>query len=221
MTTLNTPPPDRRPAMTLLSGSLDVFSHCCRIVLFEKDIECAIEYVSAAEAPSRIGEHNPYGETPTLVDRDITLYNMWVILEYLDERFPHPPLMPVDPVTRAKTRLIVSRFTRDWIQPLYDLNASGQTELPTDLKKSLYDGMVALSPIVSGKSFFLGPEYSLVDVFMAPLLWRLPSLGIDLPRQALSLVQYGEMLFDRPSFTTSLSEPEQELRGAVMHHRLF
>lgn len=221
VTVLNAPFPDRRPAMTLLSGVLDVFSHCCRIVLFEKDIECAIEYVSGADAPSRIGEHNPYGETPTLIDRDITLYNMWVILEYLDERFPHPPLMPVDPVTRAKARLTVSRFTRDWIQPLYDLGTPESRDLPADLKKSLYDGMVALSPIVSERSFFPGPEYSLVDVFMAPLLWRLPSLGIDLPRQATSLMKYGEMLFGRPSFVSSLSDAERELRGAVKHQKLF
>ena len=117
----NMPLSERRPAMTLLSGPLDIFSHCCRIVLLEKDVDCAVEFVSSTDDPAKIGEHNPYSETPTLVDRDVSLYNMWVIIEYLDERFPHPPLMPVDPITRAKTRLIVSRLTRDWLQPIYEL----------------------------------------------------------------------------------------------------
>ena len=203
---------DRRPVMTLLSGTLDVFSHCCRIVLLEKDVDCAIKYVSAGDDPSQLGEHNPYGETPTLVDRDVSLYNMWVIIEYLDERFPHPPLMPVDPITRAKTRLIVSRLTRDWLQPIYDL---GETDTPSpssELKKSLHDGLVSLSPIVANQQYFLGSEYSLVDAYLAPLLWRLPMLGIDLPKQADPLNQYGENLFSRAVFHQSLSEQEAEIR---------
>ncbi len=203
---------DRRPAMTLLSGPVDVFSHCCRIVLLEKGIDCAIEYVSNKADPATVGEHNPYGETPTLVDRDVSLYNMGVIIEYLDERFPHPPLMPVDPITRAKTRLIVSRLTRDWLLPIYELGETLTPDLPAELKKSLHDGLVALSPIVADQPFFLGAEYSLVDAYLAPLIWRLRYLGIELPEQAAPLLAYGELLFRRPSFHASLSEMEIDLR---------
>jgi len=203
---------DKRSAMTLLSGPLDVFSHCCRIVLLEKGIEFGVEYISVNDDPSKIGEFNPYGETPTLIDRDVALYDMWVIIEYLDERFPHPPLMPVDPITRAKTRLIVSRLTRDWLQPVCDL---GETCLPKPsaaLRKSLHDGLLALSPIFSDQPYFLGTDYTLVDAYFAPLLWRLPVLGIELPRQAQPLIEYGENLFKRSAFHNSLSEQEIELR---------
>ena len=173
----NMPLSERRPAMTLLSGPLDIFSHCCRIVLLEKDVDCAVEFISSTDDPAKIGEHNPYSETPTLVDRDVSLYNMWVIIEYLDERFPHPPLMPVDPITRAKTRLIVSRLTRDWLQPIYELGDTLTPKISAVLRKSLHDGLVSLSPIVSDQPYFLGGDYTLVDAYMAPLLWRLPVAG--------------------------------------------
>lgn len=208
----NLPHSDRRPAMTLLSGPLDIFSHCCRIVLFEKDIDCAIQYVNAADDPSVVGEHNPYAETPTLVDRDVALYNMWVIIEYLDERFPHPPLMPVDPITRAKTRLIVSRLTRDWLQPISELGETAAPKTPAALRKSLRDGLIALSPIFADQPYFLGLDYTLVDAYFSALIWRLPMLGIELPKQAEPLVKYGENLFERPAFTDSLSELEVSLR---------
>ena len=194
--------------MTLLSGELDIFSHCCRIVLLEKDIDCGVEYISANGDPARIGEHNPYGETPTLVDRDVALYNMGVIIEYLDERFPHPPLMPVDPITRAKTRLIVSRLTRDWLQPISNLGETGAPKVPASLKKSLHDGLVALSPIFADQPFFLGSDYTLVDAYFAPLLWRLPILNVELPKQASALLDYADNLFKRPAFHDSLSEQE-------------
>jgi RNA polymerase-associated protein len=206
------PLPDKRSAMTLLSGPLDVFSHCCRIVLMEKGIEFGVEYISTHDDPSKIGEFNPYGETPTLIDRDVALYDMWVIIEYLDERFPHPPLMPVDPITRAKTRLIVSRLTRDWLQPVCDLGETCAPQPSAALRKSLHDGLLALSPIFAGQPFFLGADYTLVDAYFTPLLWRLPVLGIELPKQALPLIEYGESLFKRPSFHSSLSDQEIDLR---------
>ncbi len=198
--------------MTLLSGSLDVLSHCCRIVLLEKDIDFAVEYISVSDHPSKIGEYNPYGETPTLIDRDVALYDMWVIIEYLDERFPHPPLMPVDPITRAKTRLTVSRLTRDWLKPLCDLHETTRSALPAALKKSLHDGLVALSPILVHQPYFLGTDYTLVDAYFAPLLWRLPTLGLELPGQARPLIEYGERLFKRSTFHDSLSVQEIALR---------
>ncbi len=205
---------DRRPAMTLLSGALDVFSHCCRVVLLEKDIECNIEYITARTDPSKIGEFNPYGETPTLLERDVALYDMSVILEYLDERFPHPPLMPVDPIMRAKTRLMVSRLIRDWIRPLGKLGEKTvPPTLPAPLKASMQDGLTALSTtVLVGNKYFSGDDFTLVDAYFGPLLWRLEWFDIELPKQAGSLRQYSERLFSRPTFYDSLSEQERGLR---------
>ena len=180
--------------------------------MHEKDVEFTVEYASTTSDPARVGEHNPYGETPTLVDRDLSLYDPTVIIEYLDERFPHPPLMPVDPITRAKTRLMISRLTRDWLQPLSALGDDPTPLLPTALSRSLRDGLVALSPIFQEQEYFLGMEYTLVDAYMAPLLWRLPALKIDLPAQAEPLVQYGEKLFKRATFHDSLGPEEIEMR---------
>lgn len=204
---------NRRPAMTLLSGPVCLLSHCCRIVLLEKDVECSIDYVSTTDDPSLIGEHNPYGETPTLLDRDLALYDTSVILEYLDERFPHPPLMPVDPISRAKTRLMVSRLTRDWLKPIGALGEIAPFQPDAKLKKDVHDGLVAFSPLFREQPFFLGMEYTLVDAYMAPLLWRLPALGIELPQQATAIVEYGERLFKRQAFLESLSPQESELRA--------
>ena len=198
--------------MVLLSGPLDIFSHCCRLVLLEKDIDCEIQYVTVNDDPSVVGEHNPYGETPTLVDRDVALYDMCVITEYLDERFPHPPLMPVDPITRAKTRLIVSRLSRDWLKPISDLGETVSPQPSPALQKSLHDGLVSLSSIFTGQPFFLGTDFSLVDAYFAALLWRLPVLGIELPKLADPLMRYGVSLFQRPTFHESLSELEAELQ---------
>ena len=198
--------------MILLSGPVCVLSHCCRVVMHEKDVEFTVEYASTTSDPARVGEHNPYGETPTLVDRDLSLYDPTVIIEYLDERFPHPPLMPVDPITRAKTRLMISRLTRDWLQPLSALGDDPTPLLPTALSRSLRDGLVALSPIFQEQEYFLGMEYTLVDAYMAPLLWRLPALQIDLPAQAEPLIQYGEKLFKRATFHDSLGPEEIEMR---------
>ncbi len=205
---------NRRPAMTLLSGPVCVLSHCVRIVLLEKDVECSVEFVSGGGDLSLLAEHNPYSETPTLVDRDISLYDTSVIMEYLDERFPHPPLMPVDPITRAKTRLMISRLSRDWLGPVSALGDSLPLKPPAALKKSIHDGLIALSPLFRDQPYFLGLEYTLVDTFMAPLLWRLPALGIQLPKQASPIVEYGGRLFARPAFRDSLSEPEREMRSS-------
>lgn len=209
---LNVPQADKHPAMTLLSGPLDVFSHCCRIVLQEKNIDFGVEYIFARDDPAKIGEYNPYGETPTLIDRDVALYDMWVIIEYLDERFPHPPMMPTDPINRAKARLILSRLTRDWLQPICNLGETSKPKLSAALRKSLHDGLLALSPIFSSQAYFLNTDYTLVDVYFAPLLWRLPSWGVELPKQAAPLIEYGERLFKRPSFHASMSAQEIELR---------
>ena len=208
----NLPLSDRHPTITLLSSPLDVFSHCCRIVLQEKGIEYNVKYVAVGDDPSKISEHNPYGETPTLIDRDVALYGMSVIIEYLDERFPHPPLMPADPINRAKVRLFVSRLTRDWLQPVSQLGETSTPKPSVQLQKSLRDGLLALSPIFSTQTYFFGAGYTLIDAYFAPLLWRLQVLGIELPKQAEPLVKYSDHLFSRASFFASLSDHEIELR---------
>ena len=212
---VNPRPADWRPSMTLLSGPLDVFGHCCRLVVKEKDVECTMSYVSVSEDPAIVGRHNPYGETPVLLDRDVTLYDMRVIIEYLDERFPHPPLLPADPVARAKARLIIFRLTRDWLKPIYRLGEVKAPRLSVELHKDLHDGLVALSPIVGGQQFLMGGDCTLVDACFAPLLWRLPMLGVELPKQAAPLLAYGESLFARPSFYASMSKMEMELRDPL------
>ncbi|NKB75690.1 MAG: stringent starvation protein A [Gammaproteobacteria bacterium] len=209
---LNSSVTERRPSMTLLSGSGDIFSHCCRIVLLEKDIECSVEYVADQPTLEKLGEFNPYRETPTLLDRDVALYDMRVILEYLDERFPHPPLMPVDPITRAKTRLMVSRLTRDWLSPICLLGESAVPRLPSALKRDIEDGLTALSSLFVGHSCFLGDDFTMVDAYFGPLLWRLPAFGIKLPPHADPILQYAENLFARSTFHDSLSDQEIELR---------
>lgn len=202
----------RHPAMTLVSGTACVFSHWCRVVLLEKDVECSIEYVSVRDDPARIGEHNPYGEPPVLLDRDLTLYDTPVVIEYLDERFPHPPLMPVDPIGRAKARLMISRLIRDWLRPLSKLEATEAPAPSADLARSIHDGLLVLSPLFARQQFFLGLEYTLADACITPLLWRLPSLGIALPKQAGPLLKYADRMFARPSFSGSLSRQEAGLR---------
>lgn len=203
---------DRRSSMTLLSDPVDIFSHCCRAALCEKDIELKVEYVSEEEDAERISAHNPYSELPTLIDREISLYDMSVITEYLDERYPYPPLMPVDPVVRAKARLLVFRMTRDWLDPLHGLGPGNWRKPPRVLKESLLGGFVSMAPIVSSQAFFLGSEFSIVDAYMAPLLWRLPAMGIQLPTTADPIQKYAHRLFMRQSFQDSLSEAERAMR---------
>ena len=201
-------------SMTLLSGTVCVFSHCCRVVLLEKDVEGSIEYVSPQDDPARLGEYNPYGETPTLIDRDLILYDPAVIIEYLDERFPHPPLMPIDPISRAKTRLIISRLSRDWLRPLHRAEVE-MSKPPAALKKSIRDGLLALSPLFSQQPFFMSDEYTLADAYFTPLLWRLSWLGIALPKQADSVRAYAKRMFERPAFPGSVSRQENALQHGL------
>ncbi len=203
---------NRRSAMTLYSGPYDLYSHSCRIILKEKDIECNIEYISINDDPAILGELNPYAETPTLIDRDLTLYGTTVIIEYLDERFPHPPMMPVDPITRGKARMMISRLIRDWLQPVIELGETFNPKPSDELQKSIRDGLLAISPLLMDSPYFLGSDYTLVDAYLAPLLWRLPLLDIQLPVQADPILRYSERLFEREGFRDSLSLQETELR---------
>ena len=200
----------RRSIMTLYSGTDCVLSHACRIVLQEKDIECEVVYTDPSDTCQELAEFNPYYETPTLVDRDLILYDSYIINEYLDERLPHPPLMPVDPVSRAKQRLMIMRLNRDWFDSIKLLQEDKKNK---EAHKVIRDGLISISPLFTEQEYAMGEEYSLVDVILAPLLWRLPVLNIVLPKQAMVVEEYAERLFAREAFQESMSDAERDLRG--------
>jgi len=202
----------RKSIMTLYTGTSDPYSHRTRIVLFEKDIECQIVEVDLAKKPRELGELNPYNQVPTMVDRDLVLYESNIINEYLDERLPHPPLMPVDPVSRARARLMLVRFDRDWYSLLNDITG-GDKKVAARARQTLRDGLTVISPIFKEQAFALGEEFSLVDCSLAPLLWRLEDWDIELPRQAKPILDYADRLFARKSFKLSLTEAEKALRA--------
>ena len=198
--------------MKLYSGTQCLFSHACRFVLTEKDIECDVVFVNDKQVEETVAELNPYVETPTLADRNLVLYDDVVINEYLDERFPHPPLMPSDPTSRAKARVMMSRLRRDWLDDVQGCMSSG-AKLDKRLNRSLSDGLVAMSNHFSENKHALGEEFSLVDVYVAVLLWRLDYLQVNLPRQGAKMLDYGKRLFAKPSFQESLSSIEREMRS--------
>jgi RNA polymerase-associated protein len=202
---------NRRAAMMLFSGASDMYSHRVRIVLAEKAIEFDLVDVRPGDRMEDLIELNPYNEVPTLVDRDLPLYESGIIMEYLDERFPHPPLMPVDPVSCATHRLMLYRIQRD-LYAHADVVLRGTEKQATKARKDLRDNLTAWLPVFAAKPYFLSNEFTLVDCALLPLLWRLPLLDIELPRQAAPLHAYTERLFRRGSFKASLSEAEKDMR---------
>ena len=199
--------------MTLFSAPDEPASHRTRIVLAEKDVEIEIVSVTPGRFPEDLLDLNPDHSLPTLVDRDLVLYDSRVIIEYLDERFPHPPLMPVDPVSRAQFRLALHRIERDWYGLATQLAKEGADGRNTPkLRSDLRDLIVQTAEFVRNKPYFMSDELSLVDVSIAPLLWRLPRWQIELPREAQPLLRYASLLFSRPAFRLALSEQEREMR---------
>lgn len=212
--------PNRRANMTLYSKATDPYSHRVRIVLAEKGVSVDIFDVDkSVKLKEEMLETNPYGTTPTLVDRDLVLYQSEIIMEYLDERFPHPPLMPVYPVARARSRLMLYRINNDWYSAMDKILNGLNNGLSLDAqellepRKILKDGLVSIAPVFSEMPYFLSEEFSLVDCCMAPLLWRLSLLGIVLPTEAQSVLTYAERLFMRESFTSSLTEAEKAMKN--------
>lgn len=202
---------NRRSVMTLFSEATSPFSHQARVVLAEKGITVEIVSVDLDNLPEDLIDLNPYQTLPTLVDRELVLYDSRVIIEYLDERFPHPPLMPVDPVSRAKSRLAMYRIERDWYSLMDDIYTKGE-KTAAKSRKMLRDSLTAGAEVFSVMPFFLSEEFSLVDCFLAPLLWRLHDCKVDLPRQAKPVMEYAERIFARESFQASLTELEREMR---------
>lgn len=197
--------------MTLFSKPNDPWSHRARLVLSEKSISIDIVDVEEGNLPEDLLDLNPYNTVPTLVDRDLVLYDSRVIMEYLDERFPHPPLMPVDPVTRAQFRLALYRIEKDWYSLADDLLAASDRKPPARASRALEESVLSSVDIFAAKTYFLSDEFSLVDCTIAPILWRLPSFGISLPARAKPIRAYMDEVFSRPSFQASLTEVEQEI----------
>lgn len=201
---------NRRSVMTLFSDPTCIQSHRTRIVLCEKDITADVVQIDVNNKPEDLFELNPYNSVPTLVDRDLVLYDARVIMEYFDERFPHPPLMPVDPVSRSKSRLALLHIENDWYQPMQAI-MDGDEMQKQEARKRLEESLLTSVEIFKAKPYFLSDEFSLVDCSIAPLLWRLPSLGVQLPAHAQPIIDYSKLVFDRPSFRSSLTEEELEM----------
>lgn len=199
--------------MSLLSDPSCHYCHRVRIVLAEKGVTCNLVETKQNELPAELVDSNPYGSLPTLLDRDLVLYESKVIMEYLDERFPHPPLLPVYPVARGESRLYIYRIERDWCHLVDDIIHGAGPDLDQK-RKDLADGLSAIAPIFAEKPYFMSDEFTLVDCCLGPILWRLPSLGIELPntRQIKPLNDYMSRLFAMPSFQESLTDQERELR---------
>jgi RNA polymerase-associated protein len=203
---------NRRPIMTLFSSPICFYSHRTRLVLAEKNISVEVVNVDGPDLPEDLLDLNPYHSVPTLIDRDLVLYDSRVIIEYLDERFPHPPLMPVDPVTRAQFRLALYRIEKDWYSLAEQLEAAADNKQASRIRKILTESISASAEVFSAKKFFLSDEFSLVDCSIAPVLWRLPSYGIELSGPTQPILQYMDEVFSRRSFQDSLTELEHEMR---------
>ncbi|MCK0769155.1 stringent starvation protein SspA [Chromohalobacter canadensis] len=202
----------KRSSMTFYSGSDDHYSHRVRIVLAEKGVAVDVIEVNDDNRPEELADLNPYNSVPTLLDRDLVLYESKVMMEYLDERFPHPPLLPVYPVARAQSRLWMHRIEREWC-PLVETIQQGSKKDAEKARKELRESITGISPIFEDMPFFMSDEFSLVDCCIAPILWRLPSLGVELPeKQVQPLMSYMERLFSRDAFKASLLEAEKEMR---------
>ena len=204
----------RRSSMTLFSEPLSQYSHRVRIVLAEKGVTVDIEDIDSDAVTAEILEANPYGTLPTLVDRDLALYESKVVMEYLDERFPHPPLLPVYPVARAESRLWVYRIERDWCGLIDQILSDPASEKSDHARKEFQESLITIASIFEEMPYFMNEEFTIVDCCLAPMLWRLPQLGIVLPMnaQVKPLLDYMDRLFARPSFQESLTDLERELR---------
>jgi RNA polymerase-associated protein len=199
--------------MTLYSNPTCFYSHRARLVMAEKSINIDVIDVDGINLPEDLLDLNPYHSVPTLIDRDLVLYDSRVIIEYLDERFPHPPLMPVDPVTRAQFRLALFRIEKDWYTQARAIDDAVDKRQATRARKILSESIIASNEVFAMKKYFLSDDFSLVDCSIAPILWRLPTYGIDLGEEAGAIEKYMGEVFARPSFQVSLTELEQEMRA--------
>lgn len=208
MANLNT----RKSVMTLFSSPTCAMSHSARLVMIEKSVTADIEFYDPSDPPEDLLELNPTGVSPTLIERDLVLYDARIIMEYLDERYPHPPLHQMDPVSRANARMLIKRIDQDWYTLLDEILNSGEKK-SARAKKMLKESLLSAVPVFAARPYFMTDEFSLIDCALAPLLWRLPSLGIDLPGQTDPIKAYAERIFQREAFQASLSNAERDMAG--------
>jgi RNA polymerase-associated protein len=201
--------------MVLYSGTTCPFSQRCRFVLFEKGMDFEIRDVDLFNKPEDLSVMNPYGQVPVLVERDLVLYESNIINEYIDERFPHPQLMPADPVQRARARLFLLNFERELFVHVASLeNDKGRTafERHDKARKEIGDRLTQLAPIFTKNKYMMGEEFSMLDVAIAPLLWRLDHYGIDMSKNAAPIMKYAERIFSRPAYIEALTPSEKVMR---------
>ncbi|MFI4918330.1 MAG: stringent starvation protein SspA [Legionellales bacterium] len=201
----------KRTIMSLFSDVDDVYSHQVRIVLAEKGVNVEILAAKQDEPSDDLLVLNPYGTVPTLIDRELVLYEARIIMEYLDERFPHPPLLPVYPVARAETRKMMHRIEQDWYYLMAYIKRDENAE---QARANLLESLTSLDPVFADKAYFLSDEFSLLDCALAPLLWRMPKLGLEIGPEFKGLTSYMQRVFKRDSFQTSLTDAERQLRAA-------
>ncbi len=199
----------------LYSGASCLQSHRVRLALAHKGVEAEWVVVDPAAPPRPLLELTPYGEVPTLLDRDVCLYEPWIIVEYLDERYPHPPLLMADPVSRAKARLVAYRIERDWYSLYAQLTAARVRHRGVGkARQALYESLTAGAELFEDHRCLLSDEFTIMDLAVLPLLWRLPAAGVELPPQAAAMVEYAETQFHGAPFQASLTSEEQALRSA-------
>lgn len=196
--------------MTLFTSANCIMSHCARLVVCEKNVPADIEYFDPKQPPEDLLELNPNGNSPTFVERDLVLYDARIIMEYLDERFPHPALHQMDPVSRANTRMLIKRIDQEWYPLMTEIQTLGDKKT-VKTKKQLKESLMAAAPVFEATPYFMSEEYSLIDCAMAPFLWRLSSIGIDITSLGKGLTAYANRLFSRKAFQDSLSREEKEL----------
>ena len=197
--------------MTLYSGTTCLFSHRCRIVLYEKGMDFQIVDVDLYNVPEDLAVMNPYNRVPVLVERDLILYEANIINEYIDDRFPHPQLIPADPVMRARARLFLFRFELELFSQI-DAIEQGSQKTADKARVVIRDNLTQIAPVFAKQRYMLGEEFSMLDVAIAPLLWRLDYYDIQLGKQAAPLMKYAERLFSRPAFIEALTAPERVMR---------
>ena len=197
--------------MTLYSGTTDPYSHRCRIVLYEKGMDFQVIDVDLANKPEDLAVINPHTQVPVLVERDLVLQQANIINEYIDERFPHPQLMPADPVMRARARLFLHNFEEQLFSHIADIG-TGNGKAAEKARMAIRDNLTQIVPLFSRQEYILGDEFSMLDVAIAPLLWRLGHYGIELPKQAAPLLKYAERIFSRPAYIEAMTPSEKAMR---------
>lgn len=208
-------PLTKRSVMTLFSDPRSPNSHRVRLVAKEKDIPMDVIEVDPDNMPEDLVELNPYGSLPTLVDRELILYDAQVIIEYLDERYPHPPLMSVDPISKARSRQQLRQIETEWYPLVETIVRNENADAVKRARRDLTERLIQMIPVFAHKDFFMSDDYTLVDASLAVLLWRLPSLGIELPKSAKAITDYSNRLMEREMFNESLSDDELDRKSVV------